>query len=80
MHTNHHPMVKVVIAESFEQIHRTNLLGMGIVLLCSKPGQDAETLGLIGHESYTIDLPSSVSEIKPGQDIMVVTDDGKSFT
>lgn len=72
--------VKAVIAKSFERIHRSNLVGMGIIPLCFKPGQDAETLGLTGHERYTIDLPSSVSEIKPGQDITVVTDNGKSFT
>ncbi|RVX16541.1 Aconitate hydratase 1 [Vitis vinifera] len=64
--------VKAVIAKSFERIHRSNLVGMGIIPLCFKPGQDAETLGLTGHERYTIDLPSSVSEIKPGQDITVV--------
>ena len=39
-----------------------------------------QTLGLTGHECYTIDLPSFVSEIKPGQDIMLVPDDRKSFT
>ena len=72
--------VKAVISKSFERIHRSNLVGMGIIPLCYKPGQDAETLGLTGHERYTIDLPSSVSEIKPGQDITVVTDNGKSFT
>ncbi|XXG69113.1 hypothetical protein AAC387_Pa06g2057 [Persea americana] len=72
--------VKAVIAKSFERIHRSNLVGMGIIPLCFKPGEDAETLGLTGHERYTIDLPSSVSEIRPGQDVIVVTDTGKSFT
>ncbi|RWR79265.1 aconitate hydratase, cytoplasmic [Cinnamomum micranthum f. kanehirae] len=72
--------VKAVIAKSFERIHRSNLVGMGIIPLCFKPGEDADTLGLTGHERYTIDLPSSVSEIKPGQDVTVVTDTGKSFT
>lgn len=72
--------VKAVIAKSFERIHRSNLVGMGIIPLCFKPGEDAETLGLTGHEQYTIDLPSSVSEIKPGQDVTVVADNGKSFT
>uniref|UniRef100_A0A5B6ZST3 Aconitate hydratase n=1 Tax=Davidia involucrata TaxID=16924 RepID=A0A5B6ZST3_DAVIN len=71
--------VKAVIAKSFERIHRSNLVGMGIVPLCFKPGEDAETLGLTGHERYTIDLPSNVSEIRPGQDITVITDNGKSF-
>ncbi|URE31448.1 Aconitate hydratase [Musa troglodytarum] len=52
--------VKAVIAKSFERIHRSNLVGMGIVPLCFKPGEDAETLGLTGHERYTIHLPSNV--------------------
>lgn len=72
--------MKAVIAKSFERIHRSNLVGMGIIPLCFKPGEDAETHGLTGHERYTIDLPSSVSEIRPGQDVRVVTDSGKSFT
>ncbi|KAJ4714123.1 Aconitate hydratase [Melia azedarach] len=72
--------VKAVIAKSFERIHRSNLVGMGIVPLCFKAGEDAGTLGLTGHERYTIELPSSVSEIRPGQDVTVVTDSGKSFT
>ena len=53
---------------------------MGIIPLCFKPGEDAETLGLTGHECYTIDLPSSITDIRPGQDITVVVDNGKSFT
>ncbi|XP_061346070.1 aconitate hydratase 1 [Gastrolobium bilobum] len=71
--------VKAVIAKSFERIHRSNLVGMGIIPLCFKPGEDADTLGLTGHERYTIDLPSSVNEIRPGQDVTVVTDNGKKF-
>lgn len=72
--------MKAVIAKSFERIHRSNLVGMGIIPLCFKPGEDAETLGLTGHERFSIDLPNSVSEIRPGQDVTVVTDNGKSFT
>ncbi|KAF3443687.1 hypothetical protein FNV43_RR13377 [Rhamnella rubrinervis] len=72
--------VKAVIAKSFERIHRSNLVGMGIIPLCFKAGEDAETLGLTGHERYTIDLPNDISEIRPGQDVTVKTDDGKSFT
>ncbi|RRT81314.1 hypothetical protein B296_00022278 [Ensete ventricosum] len=53
---------------------------MGIVPLCFKPGEDADTLGLTGHERYTINLPSNVSDIKPGQDVTVTTDTGKLFT
>ncbi|PIA57873.1 hypothetical protein AQUCO_00500057v1 [Aquilegia coerulea] len=72
--------VKAVIAKSFERIHRSNLVGMGIIPLCFKAGEDADSLGLTGHERYTIDLPSKVSDIRPGQDVTVVTDTGKSFT
>ncbi|KAL0306937.1 UNVERIFIED_CONTAM: Aconitate hydratase, cytoplasmic [Sesamum radiatum] len=72
--------VKAVIAKSFERIHRSNLVGMGIIPLCFKPGEDADTLGLTGHERYTIDLPSKISDIRPGQDVTVVTDSGKQFT
>jgi len=46
--------VKAVIAESFERIHRSNLIGMGVLPLQYLPGQTAETLGLDGTESFTI--------------------------
>ncbi|OAY55129.1 aconitate hydratase, cytoplasmic isoform X1 [Manihot esculenta] len=72
--------VKAVIAKSFERIHRSNLVGMGIIPLCFKPGEDADTLELTGHERYTIDLPDKMSEVRPGQDVTVTTDAGKSFT
>ncbi|KAL0353650.1 UNVERIFIED_CONTAM: Aconitate hydratase 3, mitochondrial [Sesamum angustifolium] len=72
--------VKAVIAKSFERIHRSNLVGMGIIPLCFKPGEDADTLGLTGQERYTIDLPTKTNDIRPGQDITVTTDNGKSFT
>ena len=70
--------VKAVISKSFERIHRSNLVGMGIIPLCFKSGEDADSLGLTGRERYTIDLPN-ISEIRPGQDVTVVTDDGKKF-
>ena len=57
-----------MIAESYERIHRSNLVGMGIVPLQYKPGESAESLGLTGKESYTIELPS---EITPGQSVPV---------
>ncbi|MBW8076369.1 MULTISPECIES: aconitate hydratase AcnA [Metallibacterium] len=46
--------VKAVIAESFERIHRSNLVGMGVLPLQFKPGENAQTLGLTGRESYAI--------------------------
>jgi aconitate hydratase len=71
--------VKAVIAKSFERIHRSNLVGMGIIPLCFKAGEDADSLGLTGHERYSIDLPANLNEIRPGQDVTVTTDNGKSF-
>lgn len=53
---------------------------MGIIPLCFRAGEDADSLGLTGHELYTIDLPDKISEIRPGQDVTVRTDTGKSFT
>lgn len=63
-----------MIAKSFERIHRSNLVGMGIIPLCFKPGEDVDTLGLTGHERYTVDLPRKISDIRPGQDVTVTTD------
>ncbi len=45
--------VKAVIAESFERIHRTNLVGMGVLPLQFAPGENAASLGLTGRESFT---------------------------
>ncbi|MCB4771571.1 aconitate hydratase AcnA [Ancylobacter sp. Lp-2] len=47
--------VRAIIAQSFERIHRSNLIGMGIVPLLFQPGQGVELLALDGSESYTID-------------------------
>lgn len=46
--------VKAVIAESFERIHRSNLVGMGVLPCVYKPGESAESLGLTGRETYDI--------------------------
>ena len=46
--------VRAVLAESFERIHRSNLVGMGILPLQFTDGQNAETLGLTGHETFSI--------------------------
>jgi aconitate hydratase len=58
--------VKAVIAESFERIHRNNLLGMGVLPLQFLDGQTASTLGLTGIESYDIEPLT-----KPGQELKV---------
>jgi aconitate hydratase len=47
--------VRAVIAKSFERIHRSNLVGMGVLPLQFEPGQDAKTLGLTGDELVTIE-------------------------
>lgn len=52
---------------------------MGIIPLCFQPGEDAETLELTGNERYTIDLPNNIGDITPAQDIIVKTDNAKSF-
>jgi aconitate hydratase len=46
--------VKAVIAESFERIHRSNLIGMGVLPLQFLPGQNAQTLGLTGTETFGV--------------------------
>jgi aconitate hydratase len=46
--------VKAVIAASYERIHRSNLIGMGVLPLQFPDGQNADTLGLTGEESFTI--------------------------
>ena len=56
--------VKAVIATSFERIHRSNLVGMGVLPLTFKPGESHETLGLTGHEAYTIPLTNDVQPLQ----------------
>ncbi len=67
---------RAVIAKSYERIHRSNLIGMGVLPLQFKDGEDAKSLGLDGTETYTIDVND---DVKPGQDIHVraVCPDGK---
>ena len=63
--------VKAVIATSFERIHRSNLVGMGVLPLTFKEGESHETLGLTGHETYTIPL---TDDVKPLQWVEVRVD------
>ena len=49
--------VRAVVAESFERIHRSNLVGMGILPLQFLPGESTASLGLTGRESFTIEMP-----------------------
>ncbi|MEK7328346.1 MAG: aconitate hydratase, partial [Chloroflexota bacterium] len=64
--------VKAVIAESFERIHRSNLVGMGVLPLVFKDGQNAESLGLTGHEKYDILGISDNTLREPRQELKVV--------
>jgi aconitate hydratase len=61
--------VRAVIAESYERIHRSNLVGMGVLPLQFVPGESAMTLGLTGRESYTI---AGITELEPRQTVTVV--------
>jgi aconitate hydratase len=60
--------VKAVIAESFERIHRSNLIGMGVLPLQYAEGERADSLGLTGHESYDI---SGLAGLEPGAELSV---------
>ncbi|EGQ7783387.1 Fe/S-dependent 2-methylisocitrate dehydratase AcnD [Vibrio parahaemolyticus] len=59
--------VEAIVAEGFERIHRTNLVGMGVLPLQFKPGVNRNTLELDGSELYDV-----VGEIKPGADLALV--------
>ncbi|HEY6047699.1 MAG TPA: aconitate hydratase, partial [Sphingomicrobium sp.] len=70
--------VRAVIAESFERIHRSNLVGMGVLPLQFCAGENAETYGLVGTETYSI---SGIASLKPREDVevKVVRDSGEEF-
>ena len=71
--------VRAVIVESFERIHRSNLVGMGVLPLQFQAGDTRETLGLTGDDTFTI---TGVASLKPRQDVnvLVTRPDGTSFT
>ena len=71
--------VRAVIVESFERIHRSNLVGMGVLPLQFKNGETRETLGLKGDDSFTI---TGVADLKPRQDVTVnvTRADGSTFS
>ncbi|ASY32277.1 MULTISPECIES: aconitate hydratase AcnA [unclassified Streptomyces] len=71
--------VKAVIAESYERIHRSNLIGMGVLPLQFPEGQTAESLGLTGEETFSF---SGVTELNNGttpRTVKVTTDTGVDF-
>jgi aconitate hydratase len=71
--------VRAVIVESFERIHRSNLVGMGVLPLQFKDGQTRDSLGLTGDDTFTI---TGVASLQPRQDVevLVTRQDGTSFT
>jgi aconitate hydratase len=70
--------IKAAIAENFERIHRSNLIGMGIVPLVFKPGENLQTHGLTGFEKF--DIPGIGPALKLRQELTVkaTADDGKA--
>ncbi|ODV43625.1 aconitate hydratase [Cupriavidus sp. UYMMa02A] len=62
--------VKAVIARSFERIHRSNLVGMGVLPLQFKGSDSAQTLGIIGNETF--DIEGTEGNLKPQQDLVLV--------
>jgi aconitate hydratase len=69
--------VRAVIAESYERIHRSNLVGMGVLPLEFKPGENRETLGLTGQEIFEIE---GVASLSPKKAITVRTKSGDGST
>ena len=72
--------VRAVIAESYERIHRSNLVGMGVLPLQFKPGETAETLGLTGEEVFEIaGMADALKKVGSGKVHMTVKADLKEF-
>ncbi|MDG5746676.1 aconitate hydratase AcnA [Qipengyuania sp. XHP0207] len=71
--------VKAVIVESYERIHRSNLIGMGVLPLQFKDGDTRNSLGLTGSDSFTI---KGLADLTPGQDVEVevTREDGSTFS
>jgi aconitate hydratase len=71
--------VKAVIAESFERIHRSNLIGMGVLPLQFPEGASAESLGLTGEETFSIAGVTELNEGRTPRTVKVTTDTGVEF-
>ncbi|GIQ66030.1 aconitate hydratase [Paenibacillus cisolokensis] len=71
--------VKAVLAESFERIHRSNLVGMGVLPLQFQSGQSWKSLGITGRETF--DIIGLDNNVQPGQTVRVVAtrEDGTTF-
>jgi aconitate hydratase len=71
--------VRAVIAESYERIHRSNLIGMGVLPLQYPAGQTADSLGLTGTETFTITGVTELNEGRTPRTVKVSTDTGVEF-
>jgi aconitate hydratase len=71
--------VRAVLVESFERIHRSNLIGMGVLPLQFKPGESAESLGLTGQETFSVEGIAALNEGGVPHEVTVTADD-KRFT
>ena len=71
--------IRAVIAESFERIHRSNLVGMGVLPLSFPDGQTAQSLGLDGTEIYDIPIPANLAPRQPVR-VMATKANGQQIT
>jgi aconitate hydratase len=71
--------VKAVIAESYERIHRSNLIGMGVLPLQFPEGQNADSLGLTGEETFAITGVTALNDGTTPKTVKVTTDSGVEF-
>ncbi|GAA1516935.1 aconitate hydratase AcnA [Dactylosporangium maewongense] len=71
--------VRTVIAESYERIHRSNLIGMGVLPLQYPQGQNAESLGLTGTETFTVTGVEQLNDGTTPRTVKVTTDTGTEF-
>ncbi|OPC80636.1 aconitate hydratase 1 [Embleya scabrispora] len=71
--------VRAVIAESYERIHRSNLIGMGVIPLQFPAGQSAASLGLTGEETFAFEGIAELNEGRTPKTVKVTTDTGVAF-
>ena len=67
--------VKAVIAESYERIHRSNLIGMGVLPLQYPEGENAESLGLTGEETFSVEGVTALNDGSTPRTVKVKADD-----
>jgi aconitate hydratase len=72
--------VKAVIAESFERIHRSNLIGMGVLPLQFKPGESVDKLGITGREVFTIANLKNDLQVHAELAVLAEREDGSQLT